>query len=262
MPCRLRGSVEQGILIAEAPLHRQNATGVDVHRHEPALNLGHLPQGPADKITGRVIGQLTHMDDLSGLEIVGEAATYPFDIRARNLDRAFDPFGTQRHGLITDVQDDRGQPGIAEVYVTGDVCRLERGAPCYLIIQNLDRNGLASAAPDAAVTVELFQRPAQGGRGNALHLGVDCGPDVEALRKEGLRSEITGQLSTNLIGEVIARRQAGTERRIMSRLDCQEWLHLRFLHFRACDVTVIEHFAQDVVAALNCPFGLPDGMII
>jgi hypothetical protein len=37
------------MLVGKAALHRDHPAGVDIHRHESALHLGHLAQGPADE---------------------------------------------------------------------------------------------------------------------------------------------------------------------------------------------------------------------
>ena len=163
----MRGAVEHRRLVRKPALHRHNAARVDVHRHKAALHFGHLAQRIMVKTAIFGHDRLDHHYIAHGHQIGRHARRAPARAVGVQFARPSHIFGgdhrlaqgfplyPQPRGIIAQFQHHRRLP---LCHIAGQIHHVGQGfAPSGLIPQNLGWQGLTRAAPQALVTVKLFQ---------------------------------------------------------------------------------------------------------
>ncbi len=187
-------AVENRMLIGEPALHGDHPAGVDIHRHEPAFDLGDLPQCPADKGPRLVVGHPAHMHHVAQFEIRSEIAFDPRNIFARYTEffgvgflNAFDP---DAHGFVADFQNHGGEPRRFKHDIAGHIGLGQGLAPFRFAVQFFDGNGFPGAAPLADTPVILFKLKTQGARCFHLHFRINRGAHGKTTGQEFAFAEI------------------------------------------------------------------------
>ena len=261
LPFGLRRTVEDRVLIAEAALHRDHTTGVDVHRDKAALHFRYLPQAPADE-PAIIARHPAHMNDVARFEIVEEVTLEPPDVFAwhdRGRIAVGPPFDPERQRLIGNLEDHGRPPQAFQVNVARHLGCRQFDLPVFELVR-VDL--LAGSAPLALLPVIALKLTAQGLGRDRLHLGIDGGPDGVAAGKELPLAKVLAQLAADFVGEVVARRQFRPIAFKVAILDrTQRHRALVFVH-GLCDIAVFLHFLQDKVTAGQQAVLLPDRMIV
>ena len=241
------------MLVAEPALHRDHATGVDVHRNESTLRARDLPQAPSQEVFPIFIHQGPNVDNIPKLEIVAKAALGPVNVGARHdgFGRVLCPaLDAQPHLAITNLQHDRGAPFSVEVNIPRD---RDIGQCCLPIVQLSGINPFARAAPHPLLAVIDFELTAQRHSRNGLHFRVNRRAHGITARKEFSFSKVFAQLPPDFIGEIITRWQFGLEAGKVTVLHRPQWHVCLGQECRPVDVAILHHLLEHKVPTRQEP---------
>ena len=272
LPHRLCRAVEDRGLIGETALHRDDAAGIDVHRHEAALHLWHLTQGPALEaaVVARHRPDQNHIADrdeiardlgLLAQPPVGLPLARPGHVLGRDPVAVLvvaDPLDPDPRGFLADLQHHGGQP---PRHVARHIDGTQRRAPCVLVRKIFGLQHLAGAAPDALAAVVFLQRLLQGGGGGHLHFRVLGRPDRQPAAEKLVLTEAFRQLPPDLVGEIVARRQVRLERGEIAALHRLQRRGDGGVIGGLVQIAVLPHLAQHIVAPRNGGVVVLDRMV-
>ena len=214
---RLGGAVEDARLVGEAALHGEDAPGLDVHRHEAALDLRHLAVGPV--VEGAVLLDRLDEDHVADLPQVGRAlrraqavvgVAHPRPARVGEAEELPSPAsGTpsmpMRAALSPSASTTAGcQPAMSRGTWVAASARRQLASSAGSKVARVDLGHRAAVDPEPR---SYFSSPSRSASAaDVLELGVHGGADRQAAGEELLVAELGRELAADLVGEIVARR--------------------------------------------------------